>query len=101
MLAGIMFKIKKHQHGFSLFKRLIFLLLRSGLLHLLVLTPYCEAAHVHRDGNDDFRVPGRFPGFIVDISGFDPFPLGAPVLEPNLYLDLAQLQRMRDLGALG
>ena len=77
------------------------LLLRSGLLHLLVLTPYCEAAHVHRDGNDYFGVPGRLPGFVVDVSGFDPFPLGAPVLEPDLHLHLAQLERMRDLRALG
>lgn len=61
-----------------------FLLLWSGLFHLLVLTPYCEAAHVHRDGDDYFGVPGWLPGFVVDVSGLDPFPLGAPVLEPDL-----------------
>lgn len=77
-----------------------FLLLRSGLLHLLVLTPYCEAAHVHRDGDHYFGVPGRLPRLVVDIAGFDSFPLCAPVLEPDLHLHLAKLQRMRDLGAL-
>lgn len=75
--------------------------LRPGLFHLLVLTPDGEAAHMHRDRNHYLGVAARLPGLVVDVPGLDPFPLGAPVLEPDLHLNLAQLERMRDLGALG
>lgn len=77
-----------------------FLPLRSGLLHLLVLAADREAAHVHRDRDHDLGVPGRLPGLVVDVAGLDPLPLGAPVLEPDLHLHLAQLERVRDVRAL-
>lgn len=64
-----------------------------------MLTPYCEAADVHRNGDHYFGVPGRLAGFVVDITGLDAFPLRSAVLEPNFDLYLAQLQRVRDLRA--
>lgn len=66
-----------------------------------MLTPYCEAAHVHGDGHHYFGVPGRLPGLVVHVSSLHAFPLRAPVLEPDLHLHFAQFERMRDLGALG
>lgn len=66
-----------------------------------MLTPNREPVNVHRNGHHDFGVPHGLPGSVVDVAGFDPFPFGPAVLEPDLDLDLAEFERMRNLGALG
>lgn len=66
-----------------------------------MLTPHREPVDVHRDGHHYFGVPHRLPRAVVDVSGLDALPLGAAVLEPDLHLHLAELERVRDLRALG
>lgn len=66
-----------------------------------MLTPHREPVDVHWNGHHDFGVPDGLTGSVVDVSGFDPFPFGPAVLEPDFDLDLAEFERMRDLRALG
>lgn len=67
---------------------------------LLMLTPHREPVDMHGNGHHDFGVPDGLPGSVVDVAGFDPFPFGPAVLEPDFDLDLAEFERVRDLRAL-
>jgi len=51
----------------------------------------CDVAHVTRASLD----------MVEHDSSFDSFPLGATVLEPDLYLDLAEMQLTSDQRTLG
>lgn len=68
---------------------------------LLMLTPHRKPVDMHGNGHHDFGVPDGLPGSVVDVAGFDPFPFGPAVLEPDFDLDLAEFERVRDLRALG
>lgn len=66
-----------------------------------MLTTDSHPVHVHRYRHDDptvsFLATASTPGAE---TRFDTFPLGASILEPDLHLDLTQLQLVGDLRPL-
>ena len=71
------------------------------LLHLLVLAPHGKPVDVHGYGDHDLGVSHGLPRAAAHVPSFDALPLGPPVLKPDLDLHLAELEGVRDLGALG
>ena len=75
----------------------------AGPLQLLVLGANGHAVDVHRDGYDDLGFVGSFGAGLlppVNQPRLYALPLGAPVLEPDFDLHLAQFERVSDLRAL-